>query len=74
MPVALAPVMFTHMMDRLLDGLRDFSGAYLNDLIVYNISWQENLEHLYTIREPLRGAGLIVKPSKCQFGISYCVY
>ena len=76
MPFGLhgAPATFQRMMDRLLDGLGDFSGAYLDDLVIYSTSWQEHLEHLRTIMERLRGAGLIAKPSKCQFGMSHCVY
>ena len=76
MPFGLhgAPATFQRMMDRLIDGLRDFSGAYLDDLVIYSTSWQEHLDHLRAIMERLHGAGLTAKPSKFQFGISHCVY
>ena len=76
MPFGLhgAPATFQRMMDRLLDGLRDCVGACLDDLVVYSTSWREHLEHLRTIMERLRGAGLTAKPSKCQFGMSHCIY
>ena len=63
MPFGLhgAPATFQRMMDRLHDGLGDISGAYLDDLVVYSTSWQEHLEHLRTIMEQLRGAGLTAK-------------
>ena len=76
MPFGLhgAPATFQRMMDRLLDGLGEFSGAYLDDLVVYSTSWQEHLKYLHTVMECLRGAGLTVKPPKCQFGMSHCIY
>lgn len=48
MPFGLhsAPATFQRTMDRLLDGLGDFAGAYLDDLVVYSTCWQEHLEHL----------------------------
>ena len=45
MPFGLhgAPAMFQWMMDRLLDGRNDFSGAYLNDLVIHSTSWDEHI-------------------------------
>ena len=39
-----APVTFQHMMDALLDGFRDFSRAYLDDLVRYiSCTWKQFL-------------------------------
>ena len=59
------------MMNRLLDGLGDFSGACLDDLVIYSSFWDEHIKHLRVIMDR---AGLTAKPSKCQFGMSHCVY
>jgi len=38
MPFTLqgAPATFQRMVDRLLDGLSDFAGAYLDDIIIFS--------------------------------------
>ena len=48
MPFGLqgAPATFQLLMDRLLEGLREFTGAYLDDLVIYSQSWEEHLQHL----------------------------
>ena len=76
MPFGLhgAPATFQRMMDRLIDGLSDFSGAYLDDLVVHSESWSDHVKHLRVIFERLRQAGLTAKPSKCQYAMSQCVY
>ena len=51
MPFGLqgTPATFQRMMDRLLDGLRGFTGAYLDDLVVFSQSWEEHLHHLDSV-------------------------
>ena len=71
MPLAAT---FQRMMDKLLDGLGDFSNAYLDDLVVYSATWEEHLQHLRNILQRLKKAGLTAKPKKCQLGIEQCVY
>ena len=76
MPFGLqgAPATFQRMMDHLLEGMREFMGAYLDDLIVFSRSWTEHLQHVSTVLNRLRAAGLTAKPKKCQFGMAECVY
>ena len=76
MPFGLngAPASFQRMMDRVVDDLQDFAAAYLDDLIIYSTTWEEHLEHVRIVLRKLRGAGLTVKPVKCQFGMEHCVY
>ena len=76
MPFGLqgAPATFQRMMDRLLDGLGGFTGAYLDDLVVFSQSWEEHLHHLDSVLTRLREAGLTAKPKKCQFGMAQCAY
>ena len=76
MPFGLqgAPATFQRMMDHFLEGMREFTGAYLDDLIVFSRSWTEHLQHVNTVLNRLRAAGLTAKPKKCQFGMAECVY
>ena len=46
-------------------GLDGFCAAYLDDIVVFSISY---------VWCRLRQAGLTAKPRKCQFGMAECVY
>ena len=63
MPFVLqcASATFQHMMDRLLDRLREFASAYLDDLIVFSQSWRDHLRHLDAEAE---GGGAYCKARK----------
>jgi hypothetical protein len=76
MPFGLngAPATFQTTMDRVIDGLYAFTAAYLDDLVIYSNTWEEHMEHIRKVLQRLRGAGLTVKPKKCQFGMEYCTY
>ena len=76
MPFGLqgAPATFQRMMDVLLKGIRGYAEAYLDDLVIFSQSWEEHCEHLRTVVQRLREAGLTAKPAKCQLGRRQCVY
>ena len=69
-----APATFQRLMDRVLRGLDSFSAAYLDDVIIFSMSWESHLEHLRAVFQRLREAGLTAKPRKCQFGMQQCSY
>ena len=48
MPFGLrnAPATFSRLVNRLLKGLESFSGAYLDDVIIFSDNWEEHLKHL----------------------------
>ena len=76
MPFGLqgAPATFQRMMDSLLRGLRKFTAAYLDDIVIFSTSWEEHLLHLRTVLQRLQEAKLTIKPKKCQFGMNSCTY
>ena len=76
MPFGLqgAPATSQRRMDRLIAGMGGFCAAYLDDLVVFSESWEENLQHLDHVLGCLRKAGLTAKPRKCQFAMDQCVY
>ena len=51
MPFGLqgAPATFKRMMDRVLEGLREYTSAYLDDLIIFSKTWRNHLRHLEAI-------------------------
>ena len=69
-----APATFQRMMDQLLHGLRGVASAYLDDLIIFSLTWREHLEHLEAVFTILYEAGLTARPKKCQFGMEQCIY
>ena len=76
MPFGLrgAPATFQRMVDRLLDGLNDFSSAYIDDIIIFSGTWEDHLQHLRQVLRRIQEAGLTLRRKKCQFGMSDCVY
>ena len=51
-----------------------FSASYLDDIVIYSVSWDDHLTHIQQVLERLRERGLTAKPSKCKFGIAECNY
>ena len=76
MPFGLqgAPATFQRLMDKVLQGLQDFSAAYLDDVIIFSENWKQHLQHLRQVLQSFRDAGLTVKAKKCQFGMAQCTY
>ena len=62
------------MVDRVLQGLEEFSGAYIDDIIVFSKLWTDHVRHLQAVLGRLQLAGLTVKTSKCHFGVTACSY
>ena len=69
-----APSTFQRLMDGLLNGLRDFTVAYLDDIIIHRDTWENHLNHMEIVFDKLKEAGLKVKERKCTFGSGSCIY
>jgi hypothetical protein len=69
MPFGLrnAPATFQRLVRRVLTGLESFTGAYLDDIIIFSSTWSEHLEHIKLVFERIRSAGLTLKKAKCVF-------
>ena len=76
MPFGLisAPSTFQRLMDGLLNGLLDFTVAYLDDIIIHSDTWENHLNHMEIVFDKIREAGLKVKERKCTFGNGSCIY
>lgn len=76
MPFGLsgAPATFQRMMDSLVRGLEEYTGVYLDDIIIFSNSWTEHLQHVQQVLLRLRKNRLTAKPAKCQFGMKECIY
>ena len=63
-----APASFQRMMDTVLDDIQNFSGAYMDDIIIFSQTCEDNVAHIKCVLDRLRKAGLMAKPEKCQWG------
>ncbi|KAL5503369.1 hypothetical protein EMCRGX_G010306 [Ephydatia muelleri] len=79
MPFGLtnAPATFERLMECVLAGLT-YSGSlnppeyeqclvYLDDIVIFSMTFPQHLERLATVFQHLRKAGLTLKPEKCHF-------
>ena len=63
MPFGLqgAPATFQRMVDKLLNGLGDFSDAYLDDVIIFSQSWDDHVKHLQVVLHRIQQAGAVLE-------------
>ena len=66
--------MFQRLMERVIQGMSEYTAAYLDDLVVYSATWKDHLEHVRQVLVRLNESGLTAKPDMCQFGMKHCRY
>lgn len=55
------PATFQRLMDRILRGTEDFTGVYLDDILIHSQTWKEHLSHLKEVLSRLQNTGLTLK-------------
>ena len=60
---------FQRFIDQVLRVL-NFVYAYIDDLLIASVDQEEHLEHLRLVSERLLQHGIVINPSKCQFGVT----
>jgi hypothetical protein len=77
MPFRLTNMLVTlqALMNELLQPfLRWFILVFFTDILIFNISWSEQLRHVHPILAQLQKHHLFVKKSKCTFGMHSVAY
>lgn len=67
MPFGLrnAPATFQLLMQKVLAGLESFSLSYIDDIIIFSLTFHDHLSHISSVLSRLTSYGLTVKKSKC---------
>ena len=60
---------FQRFIDTVLRGL-SFSYAYIDDVLIASTSEEEHKHHLRLVFERFKEYGVLIHPSKCEFGVS----
>ena len=68
MPYGLknAPATFQRLMDRVVDGIPNCT-VYIDDVIIYDTSWESHVDNVEHLVRRLNEAGLVVNLAKCDF-------
>ncbi|KAH0608774.1 uncharacterized protein H6S33_001002 [Morchella sextelata] len=77
MPFGLtnAPATFQHFInDCVRDYLDMFFTAYLDDILIYSDTFEENQVHVEKVLEALQRNGVLLKPEKCEFHTQSTTY
>ena len=61
-------------MAKVLKDTHKFARFYLDDTIVFSISWTEHLEHLRIVFLRVRNAGIRLKERKCKYGSATVIF
>ena len=69
------PATFMRVMNDLFNPfIDDFVIVYLDDILIFSGTWEENVNHVKQVLDVLVREKLFQKMSKCEFGKTYLVY
>jgi len=68
------PGTFQRLVRSVLAGLETFTGAYLDDIIIFSDTWDDHLKHLELVFKSIRQANLTIKKAKCIFASAQVEY
>ena len=69
MPFVLqnVPATFIRLVTKVFKGLEEFCEVYLDDIMVFNRSWEAHISHLQQVLDRARLANLMLSIRKCEF-------
>ena len=70
----IAPTAFQRMIDHVLTDYYPFANAYLDDILIHSVIWEEHLDHIQQVLSKLKEAGLTIKEWKYNSAVNQCEY
>lgn len=61
-------------MNSLFNDMADHVATYIDDVVIFNRSWEDHLAHIKETLQRIRKAGLTVKAKKCQMAMAECIF
>ena len=65
---------FQRLMQSVLQGQEDHSSPYIDDVVIFSMTWEEHLNYVKQVLSSLRKYGLTTKPSKCVWAAEEIEY
>ena len=62
-----APSAFQKLMDHFINDMSNFTDFYIDDIVIFSNTYDEQLEHLTKVFSRLAENKLFVKKTKCAF-------
>lgn len=59
---------FVRLMKLILEDLEEFTDSFIDDIIIFSVTFPEHISHIREVLESLRRANVTATPSKCQLG------
>ena len=70
-----APATCQSCMNHIFHGqLRKFVLVFFDDILIYNQTWEEHLQHIEVVLRILEEQHFYAKLSKCEFGLTEMLY
>ena len=69
-----SPPTFQKVMMNTLKSCRSFSLVYLDDIIIFSLSFDEHIQHLTYVLTALQAKSIILNPSKCTLAVPQIDY
>jgi len=63
-----APAALQELMQGILGPYKQFTTAYMDDIVVLSNSWEQHVQHIDKVLTALKQAGLTANPWKCRWG------
>ena len=62
------PAVFHELMQSIFRDDRNHCSQYMDDIVIFNPTWEDHVTHVRSVLSKLRAAGLTANPAKYQWG------
>ena len=66
-----APAAFSRLVAKVFEGLEQFCEAYIDDVLVFSVSWSQHIDHRNQVFNRIKLANLKLNVAKYQFATRF---